>query len=498
MNIQGTDSFFKRKTLLFSLLLLKAIILLFLVTQYEIHLAPDEAQYWTWSQQLDWGYYSKPPGIAWQIALTTALFGNTELGVRIGAILICFFLALAVYQLALASRLSPKEAFWAALVMAFSPLGMYLSMASTTDVGAILFFTLGAVTIAKGIDHGPNYLLTGFWILCGALYKWVAFIFWPFVLIALLFYPALRRWSLLGGIAISLLAFVPTLYWNSLHDFATFKHVASTVGGGQKGNFFDFLAAQIGLLSPIFFILLILGLIFVIKEGKSRLYFCAFFPAAVAIYLLAALSKKMQPNWAAYLYPPGMVLIAWFGMRRHIWLYLGLILSIFLVALAVAIPWMQVHSISAIPYRVNPFRQSLGWNKLEHILNKEGYRSERDFLFSDKYQGASLLSFYSPRQKRAYFFNLGQARKNQFSYWPQMEEKEVGNDGYFFVFENTKASSLPWYETHYLEKLSPYFEHVEFKGAEPLFTANGVPVKYALIFKGINYNGKSPAVTEKY
>ena len=27
----------------------------------------DEAQYWTWSQDLDFGYYSKPPLIAWII-----------------------------------------------------------------------------------------------------------------------------------------------------------------------------------------------------------------------------------------------------------------------------------------------------------------------------------------------------------------------------------------------------------------------------------------------
>jgi len=27
----------------------------------------DEAQYWFWSQNLDFGYYSKPPMIAWFI-----------------------------------------------------------------------------------------------------------------------------------------------------------------------------------------------------------------------------------------------------------------------------------------------------------------------------------------------------------------------------------------------------------------------------------------------
>ena len=33
----------------------------------------DEAQYWLWSQHLDFGYYSKPPMIAWVIRAATAL-----------------------------------------------------------------------------------------------------------------------------------------------------------------------------------------------------------------------------------------------------------------------------------------------------------------------------------------------------------------------------------------------------------------------------------------
>ena len=32
-----------------------------------LELYPDEAQYWLWSRTLDWGYYSKPPMIAWLI-----------------------------------------------------------------------------------------------------------------------------------------------------------------------------------------------------------------------------------------------------------------------------------------------------------------------------------------------------------------------------------------------------------------------------------------------
>ena len=48
----------------------------------------DEAQYWTWAQNLDWGYFSKPPVIAWLIAASTALFGDGILAVKLSAILL--------------------------------------------------------------------------------------------------------------------------------------------------------------------------------------------------------------------------------------------------------------------------------------------------------------------------------------------------------------------------------------------------------------------------
>jgi 4-amino-4-deoxy-L-arabinose transferase-like glycosyltransferase len=39
----------------------------------------DEAQYWFWSQNLDFGYYSKPPMIAWFIRAMTEISGSTDI-----------------------------------------------------------------------------------------------------------------------------------------------------------------------------------------------------------------------------------------------------------------------------------------------------------------------------------------------------------------------------------------------------------------------------------
>ena len=212
----------------------------------------------------------------------------------------------------------------------------------------------------------------------------------------------------------------------------------------------------------------------------------------------------MHPNWACFLYPPGFAVIAWYWAQskgRRVWLHIGTWLSVVMTLASLSVVWIQKESVVPqfpLPYRINPFRQSLGWEKLTPALQEAGYHPDKDFLLSDKYQLSSLLSFYGPEQKRAYFFNLGTSRKNQFSYWPQADQTEKGKTGYFVLVENREAKELGWYELHYLERLTPYFEKVEYKGAYPLYSAYGKPVKHALIFRGENYNGALPEQRDKF
>src|SRR5713226_2458727 len=42
----------------------------------------DEAHYWMWSERLAPAYFSKGPGIAFAIRASTAMFGDSEFGVR--------------------------------------------------------------------------------------------------------------------------------------------------------------------------------------------------------------------------------------------------------------------------------------------------------------------------------------------------------------------------------------------------------------------------------
>ena len=74
------------------ILLLITLIRIYSLFVSPIELSVDEAQYWHWSQNLDFGYFTKPPFIAWTIALSTNIFGNEEWAIRLFSPIIHLFI----------------------------------------------------------------------------------------------------------------------------------------------------------------------------------------------------------------------------------------------------------------------------------------------------------------------------------------------------------------------------------------------------------------------
>lgn len=492
----------KPLSLLLLLLVIRGALCLAVLAYGDIGLAPDEAQYWTWSQALDWGYYSKPPGVAWQIWVGTQLFGNTEVGVRFLSVIMGSLISLAVYLLASACRLSPWASFWAGATMALTPLGVLASLLAITDVGQVLFWTLACIWIAQALAQGrsPNYFAVGLSLLAGALFKWNTYLLWLAIFLLIPLIPRLYNPRIWLGVAISCLGLLPSVVWNSQHHWVTFRHVFTSVAVGEepssaviRGNFPEFVAAQVGLLSPIIFALLILALFTLRKrEWREPILFCGG-SSALLLGMMVGLSlfRKVQGNWVDFAYPTGIVFLTAYAFektkRGAAWLQAGCALAAALSVLLLTMP---------IPNRISPFKHYRGWNRLSDALRSAGYRPGEHFLVGDKYQMASLLSFYAPEQKRAYFFNLQGTRLNQFSFWPGLAEQQQGRSGFFVASENEPISDRDI--KNYEDRLRPYFTHVEFKGVFPLLSEDGKRVKGALIFLCIGYNGKEPPQPERY
>jgi len=485
---------------------IKAAILVTFIQGGSISLGPDEAQYWTWSEALDWGYYSKPPAIAWQMAAGTHIFGVTELGVRIGAVVLSTLTALAVYLCGRCAGASDRVSAWASVALALSPMGVMGSLLATTDGGLTLFWTLSIAALAIAIRDNcrPRWLLVGCLVMAGALFKWAAFLLWAVALVGACFYPKWRSKKIFLGMAISLLGLLPSLVWNMGHDWASFRHVWGTnVSPHGSGNSLEFLGAQAALLSPVLFVLLLVAAFYVVgRKTPSAIAFTGWcWIAVVATYTFMAFGKKIQGNWCIFVYPAACLPLAWVALeklkRGLRWMKIGLGLSVVSVALVLAIPSLQEKT--PIPYKANPFRHAVGWKNLEFALEQAGYQPEEHFLFSDKYQTASLLSFYGAEHKRAYFLNISSARKNQFSYWPSMAQERIGQVGFFVWAENLdrikdKQAGLD----HYQASLNGYFEQVSFVGEYPLVQAKGKPVKSAFVFKCQKYSGLEPQKVQHY
>lgn len=486
-------------TLIF-FLILKAVLILGVIGLGLIELGPDEAQYWTWSKMLDWGYYSKPPAIAWQIAFGTNLFGDTELGVRFGAVVLGLLLPIAIYALSIAAGTKSHTAFWAAIAFACMPLGVLASILAITDTGFVLFWTLALIPVVKAIRDGvkPAYALVGLLIALGALYKWPIYYLWLFIMLGWLWIPTLRSPSILVGMILSLLGLLPSLYWNVNHDWATFKHVAATIEGGSQvetragGNFWAFIGEQFLLFSPLLFLLL-LGAIHRTRAAPRPLFFCGAITAlGLAVFTIFSLFQKIQGNWCDFIYPSGIVFLAWCALEGNFFknwaFYAGVLVALVCSAIALSLPLWA-------PYKFNPFKQNSGWKILSQELSKLEYNPAKDFLVGDRYQTTSLLSFYGPAQKRGYFLNLKGIRRNQFSYWPSLKEEKQGSNGYYVVVD--KPEKLVDTQ-NYVKKVEPYFQKVEVKGIYPLVHSKDQPVKSALIIKGIGYNGQEPTDSQLY
>lgn len=494
---------------LIPLLLLKALLLSCIAWWAGIGLGPDEAQYWTWSERLSIGYYSKPPGIAWQIAAGTLFLGDTVAGVRLFAQIFGFLFPLIMYQIALKMGLSERQAYFTGLITAFSPLGWLASLFAITDGGLILFWSLALYFLISNLKENktPDYLKIGAIIALGALFKWPIYLLWLLIFVAIPLIPVLWNRRMIGGIILSLSGLLPSFIWNASHNWVTFRHVEATIV--QKnladtgatilfaGNFWDFLGAQIALISPILFAILLGSVIFAIRNWKTlsdslKLCFFVSIPP-LTIFLITALFKKMQGNWCQFAFPGAILLIAWYGSER--WIKWGLALSCTLVLLVFSLPLLQKTELP-LPFKINPFKHNIGWERLSPALSDAGYDPTKEFLFSDKYQTTAILWFYGPKQQPSYFLNLQNLRLNQFSFWPGMAEKQVGKTGIFVLIENEPYLSKQREEVKEKlpKQLIEYFSAVEFIGEAPLWGEN----KKALLWRCYNYNGKEPALSGKY
>lgn len=268
----------------------------------------DEAQYWAWSQDLAWGYFSKPPFLAWMIAAAEPVCGSTEACVRAPSALSWAVTALAVFAAA-ATLGGRRAAWWAGLGALLAPGAAFSARIASTDAPLLMFWALAVLAFVRlRAGGGRGWLgLLAVSLGLGLLSKYAMAYLLSCLAVAALVDPdsrkTLRRPVVWLALAAGLLIFSPNLMWNALNGAVTFQHTADNARGEglalDIGSGLEFIAAQFILAGPVALAVVLLAAARASTLSRdARLMLALSLPVLVALTLLAFLGRA-HANWAA-------------------------------------------------------------------------------------------------------------------------------------------------------------------------------------------------------
>ncbi len=495
---------------------------LFIVSSFIIHwlyisygpldLSPDEAQYWDWSRRLDISYYSKGPVIAYLIAFLRIFGGNTEIGVRIGAVIISMVLMLVLYDFYRDILKSEGLAFTAVFLAGITPLFSAGSVLMTTDPPFLLFWAASVYLIYKAIFYNKNsaWIWAGISMGLGILSKYTMALLYPSLLLYLVFSRddryLLKRSGPYKALFLSLLFTIPILLWNYGHDWVGMRHVmgqAHIDDGFRIGfkDFFEFIGSQAGVLSPFIFLGILFGMVSAVRyclKGKREFLFLFMTSAPILLFfLLKSLQGKVEANWAAQVYITAFPLMVgvfadrycksgiWEKGRKFKWIFLLTIFTALLMTLVAHYPGMIRYMGINLPPKKDPTTRLTGWDELGkeagRIYNIAG---DRTFIISDRYQITSELAFYIPGNPQVYNINLGR-RMNQYDIWGGIE-RHIGWDALYVRWDKGASSAAGFFNKGCDE---PYSVKI---------VRNGIVVREFFIYRCYGFKGGMPVKEEGY
>ena len=197
-----------------------------------VELLPEEAYYWNYSRHLDIGYLDHPPMVAWLIKVGTAAFGQSQFGVRAGAL--CCGVILSVFTYRLTRNLFDEATALAAVVLAQALPYFFLSgLLMTPDAPLTAAWAASLYYLERALVAGRSsvWWRAGFSLGIGAISKYSIGLLVPVTLGFMLWDRKSRRWwrrkEPYVAALLALAIFSPVIIWNAQHEWASFAFQTS-------------------------------------------------------------------------------------------------------------------------------------------------------------------------------------------------------------------------------------------------------------------------------
>lgn len=418
-----------------------------------VELSPDEAYYLQWSEHLAPSYFSKGPGVAATMWLSTRLFGVSEFGVRAFSPLLA--LGTSLLLAGLARRFyGEKTAIWTVVLINCTPIFNAGALVMTIDPLSIFFWTAALGAFWRALDRSPAFSwwwpLTGALIGAGFLAKYTNAMQILSIVLLLAITPKYRREFRGPGFAALLVVFAlcttPVLSWNAQHDWITLRHLTERGGLSdgprfRPGEFFVYLGLHFGVYSPFIFGAMLVALFWSWKNARVHFrprFLLVFTLPLLVLYFTLSLKQTGEPNWTA----PAMASLAiltvacWQELAaERKWVRPFAVLALgFGAVLSLVMANTDLLRVAGfpLPFDKDPSARLRGWrDAAEHVeALRRDYEAELGqpvFLIANHYGTASALAFYLTDQRREgpghppIYCPMSATPGNQFYFWPRYD-----------------------------------------------------------------------------
>ncbi|MCL6267556.1 ArnT family glycosyltransferase [Flagellimonas myxillae] len=387
-------------------LLLAILFLLNLIQAAFTELIYDEAYYWYYAQNLDWGYFDHPPMVAFLIRLSSFFFDG-ELGVRFMSCI----LSTGTYLLLWETVDHPKKKDYVVhfFLLIFSMVLVNVYGFLTLPDTPLLFFTALFLLLYKRFIKQPTIVLSlALGISMAALMysKYHAVLVILFVLLSnikLVF----NRYAWLA-VVVALLCYIPHFLWLFEHDFVSIKYHLFE----RPNQAYSFEKFTLGFFLNL---IIVFGLLFywvylaLIKNKETDKFSKAvkyLTYGVILFFFISSFNRRVQTQWIIVISIP-MLIIAFNHLLENAqsrkWMYRMGLAS--LVILLYGRLWLVHQPLLPIVYETHGNKS---W--VEDVDSKAG---DAMVIFENSYRRAPMYEFYSG--KPSFSLNNCFYRKNQYS-----------------------------------------------------------------------------------
>jgi 4-amino-4-deoxy-L-arabinose transferase-like glycosyltransferase len=398
--------------------LIAALTILRVIYASLMDLRTDEAYYWTWSKENVLSFLDHPPMIAWFIRFGTAIFGDTNLGVRFAGIL-----AMLVTQLLLADIVRrvthDVRAIVLAVLMPEAALYYGLLMAKVSPDVALIPFAVAMVWALIRLNESGNprwWLAAGVFAGLSLLSKFTVVMLIPAVLAFMLAPDWRRRWLLSPypwlAALIALVLFLPVLIWNAEHDWASFRFQlvrATATHELSLRTVGDFIGLQLGLVGFILLPVVLWGVALTAWRGYLRGDAVAILLSTAVIvpfgyFFWKSLSLRVGDTWPMFIWPAGFAATAiniamlrregrpaWMIRSTVFWANAGIVSGIVMVVAVflyyVVSPWNFIG-------KTDPIGGEAGYEQLAHRAQAQLEKIGATWIATTDYRTYAMLRWY--------------------------------------------------------------------------------------------------------